>query len=294
MIYEIRHRTVYTYSEPVTICYNKAHLKPRELSRQHLDSFSIAVTPAPAFVSSRLDYFGNHVTYFTVQEAHNELSVAVESEIELQPFQPPPLKETVSWEVAREMIHSDLTPRGLEAVEFTFDSKFAPREQTLSEFAQASFPSGRPILDGVDDLNRRIRRTFKYNPLSTTVSTPVLEVLKRREGVCQDFAHLMIGALRSLGLSARYVSGYLLTAPPPGKEKLVGVDASHAWVSVYIPPHGWIDFDPTNGKIPSDEHITLATGRDYGDVSPLRGVILGGGTQSLQVAVDVSRIDQIA
>ncbi len=187
-------------------------------------------------------------------------------------------------------IRGDLRPQGLEAYEFTFDSPHIRKSDELADYAEPSFPRNRPLLQSVLELNSRIHADFKYVPESTTISTTLPEVMKLRRGVCQDFAHLMIGCLRSLGLSARYVSGYLRTLPPPGKPRLVGADASHAWVAVYFPGVGWVDFDPTNDKIPSTEHITLAWGRDYGDVSPIRGSLLGGGGQTVRVSVDVEEI----
>jgi transglutaminase-like putative cysteine protease len=199
---------------------------------------------------------------------------------------------TQPWEVARAMLRSDLTPAGLEAMEFTWASTLVPLFAEVEDFARESFGPGRPLLDAAADLNRRIHDEFEYKPLVTTVSTPIREVLATRRGVCQDFAHLMIAAVRSMGLAARYVSGYLLTHRPGNSPRLVGADASHAWVSVFLPGYGWADLDPTNGTMPGDEHITLAWGRDYSDVSPLRGVILGGGNQSLTVAVDVAQAVQ--
>lgn len=290
MNYRIIHKTTYRYTDPVSLCHNKAHLIPREHDHQKVLSHKLIVIPEPAVSGKRKDYFGNEVVFFAVQEPHRELIVEVQSEVNVRPSLPPDELETVRWETAVELIRADLTTAGLDAYEFVFDSPHVQTSKDLHEYALASFPPAQPILAGLVDLNRRIFKDFKYTAKATTVSTPIREVMERRVGVCQDFAHLMIGCLRSLGLPARYISGYLLTTPPPGTPRLIGADASHAWVSAYIPGFGWVDFDPTNNCIPGEKHITLVWGRDYGDVSPLRGVILGGGRQSLSVSVDVAPI----
>ena len=290
MIYRIVHITTYKYTDPVSLCHNKAHLLPREHTFQKVLGHKMVVTPEPAVSGRRLDYFGNEVVFFTVQEPHRELTVQVESEVSVKPYRPPEPEETIRWSTAVEMIRADLTTAGLEAYEFVFDSPHVQTSRDLAEYALVSFPPTQPILVGLLDLTRRIFKDFKYTAKATTVSTPIREIMERRVGVCQDFAHLMIGCLRALGLPARYVSGYLLTTPPPGVARLIGADASHAWVSAYIPGAGWVDFDPTNNCIPGEKHITLVWGRDYGDVSPLRGVILGGGRQSLHVSVDVAPV----
>lgn len=288
MLLEVRHRTVYNYAELVSTCHNQAHLLPRnQPPRQQVRERSITVTPSPAVINHRLDFYGNTVTFFTVQQAHHDLEVVAESVIEVTAAKAHTPRESYPWETTGAFMRSDLSPRGLEACEFAFPSPLVPVHRDLLSFAKKCFPPGRPMLEAVLDLNHRIFTEFKYLPQSTTVSTPVLEVLSTRRGVCQDFAHLMIGCLRSLGLSARYVSGYLMTVPPPGQKRLQGADASHAWVSVYFPDLGWLDFDPTNDVMVSDKHVTLAWGRDYNDVSPLRGVVLGGGAHTVGVAVDV-------
>ncbi|MGE4221574.1 MAG: transglutaminase family protein, partial [Alphaproteobacteria bacterium] len=184
-------------------------------------------------------------------------------------------------------------PDSLAAYEFSFDSPFTATDADLEALVVPSFQPGRPILEAALDLTARIYREFAYDPTATTLATPVAEVVRMRRGVCQDFAHLQLACLRRIGLPARYVSGYLLTYPPPGGQKLIGADASHAWLSIWCPGSGWVDLDPTNNKIPRDEHITLAWGRDYGDVSPIRGVIVGGAAQSMEVAVDVNPVDSI-
>jgi transglutaminase-like putative cysteine protease len=289
--YKVVHRTIYDYTDQVSLCHNKAHLTPRDHANQHALRHRFAVTPEPAVYSQRTDFFGNRVSFFTVQTRHDQLVIDVQSEVDISPPPPsPPLIHQLPWDYARVQIRGDLRPQGLEAYEFTFDSPHIRKSDELADYAEPSFPRNRPLLQSVLELNSRIHADFKYVPESTTISTTLPEVMKLRRGVCQDFAHLMIGCLRSLGLSARYVSGYLRTLPPPGKPRLVGADASHAWVGVYFPGVGWVDFDPTNDKIPSTEHITLAWGRDYGDVSPIRGSLLGGGGQTVRVSVDVEEI----
>jgi transglutaminase-like putative cysteine protease len=287
MTYRVTHTTTYVYSEPVTLCHNLVHLTPRDGPRQSCRHHQLLVSPLPAVSKGRTDFFGNHVTFFTVQEPHQKLAVTARSITQITPFFVPDPAATPPWERVRELLASDTSAHGLESYQFAFDSPYVRTNAELADYAAPSFTGGRPLLEAMLDLTRRIHRDFRYDHTATTVATPLYEVLKGRRGVCQDFAHLAIGCVRSLGLAARYVSGYLLTNPPPGQVRLVGADASHAWLSVYCPGQGWIDFDPTNNQIPSDKHITLAWGRDYEDVSPIKGVILGGGQHSVSVGVDV-------
>jgi transglutaminase-like putative cysteine protease len=249
------------------------------------------IHPTPATRTERVDYFGNVLCFFTVQEPHKELVVEARSEVVMEreamqwPQQSPP------WEEAARSLPNDLTPAALEAYQFVFES---PRIRVRPEFAAyalESFTSGRPLTEGLLDLTARIYKDFRFDAKVTNVRTPTEEVFRKRRGVCQDFSHLQVACLRSLNLAARYVSGYLRTYPPPGKPRLVGADASHAWVSAYCPGVGWLDMDPTNNLVPSDGHVTLAWGRDYGDVSPVRGLILGGGAHTLKVAVDMEPIE---
>jgi transglutaminase-like putative cysteine protease len=288
--YRITHSNTYTYSEPVSLCHNLLHLKARDTAAQTCSQSQLLIQPLPAVSSSKTDYFGNTATFFTVQEPHPKLTVTAVNVIQLRTPTAPAAEATPTWEeVARLLCRPD-APEDLEACQFLFDSIYVKRAPELTDYARPSFAAGRPILDAVLDLTRRIHADFRYDKTATTVATPILEVLRNRHGVCQDFAHLQIGCLRSLGLAARYVSGYLLTEPPPGQPRLVGADASHAWVSVYCLGSGWIDLDPTNNMIPRDKHIVLAWGRDYDDVSPIKGVILGGGRQTVRVAVDVTPV----
>jgi transglutaminase-like putative cysteine protease len=288
--YQVTHRTIYRYSAPVSHCHNKAHLILRDHLFQKSLEPQIRITPTPSVNSRRVDFFGNTVLFFTVQTPHAELEVEVKTEVDVTNRIYPKPSATMPWDQIRRLVHSDLTIQGLEAYEFVFDSPHVHRSEDLYRYAEPSFPPGRPLLEAVLDLTARIHRDFQYAPATTSVSTPIAEVLKTRKGVCQDFAHLQIGCLRSMGLPARYVSGYLRTTPPPGKPRLVGADASHAWLSIYHPGNGWFDVDPTNDSMPKGSHITLALGRDYSDVSPIRGIITGGGYQGISVSVDVCPI----
>ena len=286
-IFEVTHTTVYDYRAPVTVSHHLMRLTPRALPRQRLLEHGIEVHPTPTATNLRIDYFGNDVTFATIERTHRQLSVTSRSRVAVSPAFIPESSETPSWETVRGMCRVDRTTSVLEASEFTFASPLIPVDPVFAEFAVSSFEPEKPILEAVTDLTAHIHREFKFDSTATTISTPLAEVLEKRRGVCQDFAHLQIACLRALGLPARYVSGYLETVPPPGQTKLVGSDASHAWVSFFCPGLGWIDVDPTNNVFPSMQHITLGWGRDYSDVSPVRGVILGAGKHDLKVAVDV-------
>jgi len=290
MRYLVRHTTAYRYSEPASLGHNQARLAPRSFGRQRCLSSRIEIRPEPAEQSEWLDYYGNRVSYFTIEREHAELTVTARSEVELDspPYVDP--AATVAWERACEQLVQPGDSEAVAAACFVYDSPHVQREAWLAEYAAPSFAAGRPLLEALLDLTHRIHGEFRYVPASTGVSTPVREVFEGRQGVCQDFAHLQIGCLRSLGLAARYVSGYLLTDPPPGSPKLVGADASHAWLSVYCPGLGWLDVDPTNDQMPDLRHVTVAWGRDYSDVCPVKGVVLGGGQHWMSVAVDVSPV----
>jgi transglutaminase-like putative cysteine protease len=288
MIYHVRHTTTYEYAEAVSLCHNIAHLTPRHGPRQLCHRTSLQITPTPAVINEHHDYFGNPVTFFTVQEPHQKLIVHADHTTEVQPYFTPIVQMSPAWEDVRDQVRGDRNPELVEAYQYVFDSTYVRTGPELAEYAAPSFSERRPILEAVADLTQRINRDFRYDQRATTITTTLKELLSVRRGVCQDFAHLEIGCLRSLGLSARYISGYLLTQPLQGQSRLIGADASHAWISVFCPELGWIDFDPTNNTIPSDQHILLAWGRDYDDVSPIKGVILGGGEHTVRVAVDVS------
>jgi transglutaminase-like putative cysteine protease len=245
------------------------------------------IKPQPTVLERRIDYFGNHVTSFAIQEPHTKLVVTAVSKVHVAPLAPIAPDETASWETVRDHLRSPQSARNLEACQFTFDSPHVKCSEGLKDYAAQSFTPNRPILAAALELTERIHREFRYDKTATTVSTPLEDVLRLRRGVCQDFAHLEIGALRSLGLAARYISGYLLTLPPPGQPRLIGADASHAWITVYCGDAGWVDLDPTNNLIPSTSHISLAWGRDYSDVCPINGVFIGGGQHGMNVWVDV-------
>jgi transglutaminase-like putative cysteine protease len=284
------HRTTYHYGEPVTTSHHEARLSPRDRESQRVLSHDLDVSPPPEARRRRFDYFGNRTISFSLSEPHRDLEVVARSLIELTALPPPPLDRSPPWEEVRAKLRADRHRDVLDAYAMTFDSPHVPASDQLLQYALPSFPAERPMLEAVRDLVARIHADFVYDPSATEISTPVLEVLSARRGVCQDFAHVAIGCIRALGLPARYVSGYLLTRPPPGKPKLVGADASHAWFATFVPGQGWVDFDPTNDVIPSDEHVTVAFGRDFDDVTPIRGVILGGGQHELAVAVDVDPV----
>jgi transglutaminase-like putative cysteine protease len=249
------------------------------------------IQPRPATRTERVDFFGNLLCFFTIQEPHKELVVEARSKVIMEGKATPWPQLPLPWEEAAKSVPNDHSPAGLEAYQFGFES---PRIRVRPEFASyalQSFTPGRPMPEALLDLTARIHKDFRFDSKATSVRTPIEEVFKKRRGVCQDFAHLQIACLRSLNLAARYVSGYLRTYPPPGQPRLVGADASHAWVSAYCPGVGWLDMDPTNNLVPTNGHVTLAWGRDYGDVSPLRGLILGGGSHKLKVAVDMEPLD---
>ncbi len=292
MRFRVSHLTRYHYAEPVSLCHSLLHLKPpRQCQRQQCQASQIRVDPWPAVNREHEDFFGNRVSYFSVQQAHSTLEVTATSEVDVVPPDPAILSDTLPWEIALGRLHERREPALARARIFTLPSALAPLEPAAVDFAAVSFPPGRSIVEGASDLMGRIYREFEYDPHFTTVSTPVAEVMRHRRGVCQDFAHVAIAGLRGLGLAARYVSGYLETLPPPGQVKLQGSDASHAWFSVLVPDLGWVDFDPTNDLIPGEQHIVTAVGRDFQDVTPMRGIFYGGGGHDLTVAVDVNRVD---
>ncbi len=287
MIFEVSHKTVYQYTAAVAQAHHLVHLAPRKHERQRTIRHSLVIEPAPASRTDFTDYFGNPASAVAIESRHSELIIQSRSVVEVKA--PPPLdvKQSAAWE----SVAAELSPAhkmfDLDVVQFAMPSHHTGTTPELIAFAAPSFRPGRPILECAWDLTTRIHTEFKYDNAATDVATTVGELLEIGRGVCQDFAHLLIGAVRAFGLPARYVSGYLLTYPPAGKEKLIGSDASHAWASVWAPGIGWVDFDPTNNMIPKDEHITIAYGRDFQDVSPVTGVLLGGGKHHIDVAVDV-------
>lgn len=292
-LFEVTHRTTYDYQSPVTVAHHLLRLTPRPMRRQFRLAHELDVAPAPASLHCHTDYFGNEVAFAIFEGSHRQLGITARSRVAVGAAFIPDPGETPAWESVRNLCRTDLSPPVLEAGEFAFGSPLVPLDAPFTDYARESFPAGRRLLDAVLDLTARIHRDFQFDPTATTVATPLARVLEQRRGVCQDFAHLQIACLRALGLPARYVSGYLETAPPPGQPKLVGADASHAWVSFFCPGLGWIDVDPTNNLLPSMQHITLGWGRDYGDVSPIRGVLVGGGDHALSVAVDVLALGEV-
>jgi len=292
VIYRVTHRTRYVYDDTVTQCYSLAHLLPRNTFFQRCNSAFIQVDPLPAIGTDRTDYFGNHTYHFSVQFPHTVLEVTASSEVEiLSQRQSLSLDFGATCADVRLMLYSPDNEDNVRAREFLLNSPKVQASPALADYARPSFSDERPFFSCVRDLTERIYQDFTYDPRFTEVATPLEEVLQHRRGVCQDFAHLAIGCLRSLGYPARYVSGYLETEPPPGTEKLEGADASHAWFSAYSPAEGWADFDPTNNLMAMEQHITTAWGRDYADVTPLKGSVLGGGSShQLEVAVDVQRV----
>jgi transglutaminase-like putative cysteine protease len=288
MKYRITHETAYRYSEPASLSQNELFLHPRETDTQRVVQSRLAIVPAPQYLHRRTDYFGNIAQVFMVQQPHDELRMTATSVVETRPPAIPTPADTPPWETAVRRLAAHPQPAELAACQFVFGSPLAAVAPGALAYARPSFPPGTPILAGALDLIQRIFTEFTYDKSATTVDTTVDQVLANRKGVCQDFAHLAIGCLRALGLAARYVSGYLETKPPPGKPKLIGADASHAWISLFVPDAGWVDLDPTNNLITGENHITLAWGRDYGDVTPVKGVVMGGGVHMLSVLLDVA------
>jgi transglutaminase-like putative cysteine protease len=286
-LFDVTHSTTYEYQSAVSVAHHLLRLTPRDLRRQRTVTHELDLQPAAASTSRHTDYFGNEVTFVTLEGAHRQWRVTARSRVAVGPAFIPDAAETPAWEKVRHRCQTDRSGAVLEATEFAFASPLVPLDHAFADYARVSFPAGRALLDGVLDLTARIHGDFSFDATATTVATPLAQVLAQRRGVCQDFAHLQIACLRSLGLPARYVSGYLETAPPPGQAKFVGIDASHAWVSFFCPGLGWLDVDPTNNLLPSMQHITLGWGRDYGDVCPIRGWLVGGDDHTLRVAVDV-------
>jgi transglutaminase-like putative cysteine protease len=290
MNYHITHRTLYEYAAPVSVSHHVARLEPLNTATQSRGSFSLQIFPEPALRKARADYFGNQLCFFAIQEIHSKLEIITHSRVTVQPRNMAQNESVLPWETVAEMFRDPVLPEVVEPYQFVFDSPQIRASRELADYALESFGKDTPLLAGARDLTRRIFEDFKFDPKATTVATPLEEVWEKRRGVCQDFAHLGIACLRSLGLPARYVSGYLRTHAPEGRPRLVGADASHAWFRVFCPGTGWVDFDPTNNVQPAEEHIIVAYGRDYGDVSPVAGILTGGGEHEVRVSVDVAEI----
>jgi transglutaminase-like putative cysteine protease len=277
-LYQILHDTCYHYDSPVSLAQQLAHLWPRECAWQRCTEQQLLISPEPTTRRDELDVFGNPLTRLAFERPHDELQVNARLTVEVLARPLADFNLSPAWEQTRNALtysSQPLSAEMLEACRYRFQSPYVHLKRSFVEFSESCFPPGKPLLLGVQDLMQKIFSEFTFDAEATQVATPLVEVLERRRGVCQDFAHLMLACVRSRGLAARYISGYLLTQPPPGQPRLIGADASHAWVSVFCPVSGWVDFDPTNNVQPALEHITLAWGRDFSDVSPLRGVILG-------------------
>ena len=303
MLLHVTHETRYEYSPPVETAQHLAHLKPLATGSQKLVSHKLSIEPSPAQRSEQADLYGNTRAFFALEATHDRLVVTAESVVETsQPVLSPAVARELPWEAVRERFRFRKDATFDAASEFVFPSPYVPRHDDFVAYARASFVPGRPAFDVAMDLTERMYADFAYDADSTEINTPAVEALAQRKGVCQDFAHIMIACFRTMGLPARYVSGYLLTQPPPGQPRLVGADASHAWVSVYLPgeddgtggsPGDWVDFDPTNGRQPGEDYVTLAIGRDYSDVSPMRGVLHGGARHTLRVGVTVQPVGEV-
>jgi len=304
MLLHVTHETRYEYSPAVETAQHLAHLKPLATGSQRLVSHRLAIEPQPAQRSEVPDVYGNTRAFFALEATHDSLVVTAESVVETStPQLAPGIARELPWEAVRERFRYRKDATFDPASEFVFPSPYVPRHDDFASYARASFAPERPTFDVAMDLTERMYRDFAYDADSTEINTPAAEALAQRKGVCQDFAHIMIACFRVMGLPARYVSGYLLTQPPPGQPRLVGADASHAWVSVYLPGEGdgdghesaggWADFDPTNGRQPGEDYVALAIGRDYSDVSPMRGVLHGGARHTLKVGVTVRPIEEL-
>lgn len=292
MQYKITHSTTYQYGSAVSVCHNLVMLTPRDDSRVQIHHHRITTHPTPQFSSRRKDAFGNIVNSFSIEESHRQLTVTATNRVTVAEQSLPPDDATQPWEQVSAAISDQSDPSWPEGSRFVFDSPRIERGTEFTDYTEASFRPGRPTLQAVRDLTARLHRDFRYDKSATVVSTATAEAFRLRKGVCQDFAHIQIACLRSFGIPARYVSGYLRTYPPAGKTRLVGADQSHAWIAAYCGPGvGWVEFDPTNNCACGTDHIPIAWGRDYGDVVPMRGVFLGGGSHQLKVSVDVQPID---
>ncbi len=288
VIYDIKHVTLYEYGSTVTFSNCALRLLPRDEPGQFVYASSLDIEPPPATTHERICFFGNRVTSMTIESAHRTLTVSTLTSVEIDRERPPEGEDTDPWERVRDEAFASRSLDADAPAHYLHPSRFVPHFAPATAFARESFPPGRPVLEGAKELMHRIRTQFRYDPKATVVSTPLSEAFEKRHGVCQDFAHIMISGLRGLGLPARYVSGFIRTIPPPGKKRLEGADATHAWVSIWCGHrHGWIGLDPTNDIMIGNDHIILAKGRDYADISPVAGIILGSKEQDVDVQVDV-------
>ncbi|MEQ1709871.1 MAG: transglutaminase family protein [Hyphomicrobium sp.] len=290
MMFDVSHKTHYHYTWPVVQSQHMIHMSPRKVGRQTVRHHSLIVEPAPAMRYDRIDAFGNPVVILDIEVPHKELVLLARSSIETMAPEGIDLAASLPWDRIDQSLAEPGNGLDLDVIQYRCASRLTTASLDIADYAAQSFTPGRPVLEAAEELNQRIYDDFTFDATATDLSTPVLQVFKQRRGVCQDFAHLAIACLRALRVPVRYVSGYILTRPPPGQARLQGADASHAWISVWSPQQGWVDFDPTNGLVVSDEHITIAHGRDYDDVSPISGVLLGGGEHTVDVGVDVAPV----
>ena len=292
MKYKVTHITDYIYDFPARLCHNLMFQIPPDLPFQHVDEYICEISPKPSFEIERTDFFGNKYLYFSVERSHKNLSVMSRSIVELSvpSWSNVKAEETMEWEKVVALLHS--TKTSTDVRQYYLESNHVQFVDGIKEYSLKSFTPERPIMEAVLDLNTRIFKDFAFTPGFTDISTPLEKVFKHRKGVCQDFAHFALACLRAIGLSARYVSGYLETLPPPGKPKLIGADASHAWIAVYIPEHDWVEFDATNNLLVNDKHIRVAVGRDFADVTPLKGIVYSGSEQEMKVSVDVRNLEE--
>jgi len=291
VIYDIRHVTAYSYESPVSFARCSLRLEPKNGDGQVLISHAVEIRPRPSERTIRRDFYGTPTENVLIETAHRHLRIDSRSRVSVERHSIDRAADSPSWEQVRELAFAAASLGPSSPVGYVFATALVPMLQPVTAYAAASFPAGGGILAGCADLMRRIRTQFRYDPKATVISTPLKEVFEKRHGVCQDFAHVMIAGLRGHGLPAAYVSGYIRTVPPPGQQRLQGADATHAWVSVWCGDElGWVGFDPTNDLMVANDHIILATGRDFADVSPVDGVIVGSRKQKLRVEVDVTPV----
>lgn len=293
MKYKVTHTTDYIYEFPATLCHNLMFQVPPDLPFQDVEEYACEISPKPSTEIERVDFFGNKYLYFSVERSHKNLTVTSKSVVNLSspPWVAIKPSETMAWEKVVDLLHS--TKTSTDVRQYYLESKHVDFIDGISDYALKSFTPGRPIMEAMVDLNTRIFKDFAFTPGFSDISTPLHKVFKHKKGVCQDFAHFELACLRVIGLSARYVSGYLETLPPPGKPKMIGADASHAWVAIYIPEHDWVEFDATNNLVVNDKHIRVAVGRDFADVTPLKGIVYSGSKQEMKVSVDVRNLEEV-
>ncbi|MDV6234783.1 transglutaminase family protein [Leptospira ellisii] len=291
--YTVKHVTRYSYQEEVSHCHNMAHMCPTNNRHQDCSDLKLRVLPGPSVSGYRKDYFGNLVYSFSVEDPHKVLEIVSESRVSTHPIDYGDLTHSPKVSEIPQLLKSSYLKEDVDALEYLADSNFIHKDSRFAGFAREMIDFDKPLLQAVMDYTLKFYNTFEFKAGATTIHTPPAQVLKSRKGVCQDFTHLSIAALRSVGIPCRYVSGYIETFPPPGQKKLQGSDASHAWFGIYSPGIGWVDYDPTNGKMLSEEYIFTSVGRDFADVSPLKGILFGGGKHKLKVEVDVIREDHV-